>query len=186
MSFNNRNEESHKYGHLEGPQSQPTVGDGHLAREWNEQPRLGFVRSLSPGQQLPGNNYDASYQQTDRWIKKEFPDENDPQIKSWNWLHPLTVKQEPGIRHGAQIKKEQVFIDLTEEKHPEPPKRLMPGPKLLKAMYQYQQDEKVKNKPDAQPAESLFVQDDEESSGSVSSNPGEGCLSESSGDDTSE
>lgn len=120
------------------------------------------------------------------WIKKEFPDENDHGIRTWDRCNPLTIKQEPSIKREPGIKMEpgiktepgikieppkfnntqqvegRVIIDLTEDdEDSSAQKRPMPRAELLTAIKKRQKTAMTPTEIIDRSVKGLFVQDDD-------------------------
>ncbi|KAJ6184962.1 hypothetical protein N7519_006263 [Penicillium mononematosum] len=152
--------------------SQFKLSDGRLTFRPTDGTSYASQDPVYSALQKLGNGQPSSAGLNSPPIKKEFPDENAQQIKTWDkFKPPLAIKQEPGIKQEPDIKMElqefkhahrgRLVIDLTEEDDDlSTPKRPIPGPALLMAIYQRQ---KAAKKPiDSPKISDPFLEADED------------------------
>ncbi|OQE44262.1 hypothetical protein PENCOP_c002G01841 [Penicillium coprophilum] len=155
--------------------SQSKLSDGQLTFKPSEEARYGSQNTIYPEAQSLGNDQSTSAELTRPRIKKEFPDENAQEIKTWDRFRPVKIKQEPNTRQQPGIKMEtrefndgqraqhHLVIDLTSEENPSVQKRSIPRMELLVAVYQQQKAAQKATETAEHPVEGLFVQDDDSS-----------------------
>ncbi|OQE27022.1 hypothetical protein PENFLA_c006G08544 [Penicillium flavigenum] len=178
MQFSAQRQAPSKNRATEMDRSQSKLSDGRLTFRPTDGTSYASQDPIHPAVQKLGNGQLSSAGWSSPPIKKEFPDENTQQIKTWDkFKPPSAIKQEPGIKQELGIKiqpqefkhahRGRLVIDLTEEDDNLPtPKRPIPGPALLMAMYQHKKAAKKPIESVEQPVESLFVQDDDSSGAS--------------------
>jgi hypothetical protein len=194
MQSSEKGRESQQDRAPENAQSQFKLNDGHLTFGPAEGIQYIPRPTIFPASQSSGNEQSTSTGLNSPRIKKEFPDENGQEIKTWDRFRSLTIKQDPDIKHEPDIKIEpqdlnngwqvqgRLVIDLTEEDSSSAQRRPMPRMELLMAVYQHQKALKKAAETVEQPVESLFVQDDDSAPSTTSNTsdflePGEGDTS---------
>ncbi|KAJ5199655.1 SNF2-related protein [Penicillium cf. griseofulvum] len=195
MQSSEKGRESQQNGAPENAQSQSKLSDSHLTFGSTEGIHYMPQPITCPASQSSGNEKSTSTGLNRPRIKKEFPNENGQEMKTWDSFRSLTIKQDPDIKQEPGIKMEpqdfnngqqvqgRLVIDLTEEDSSSAQKRPMPRMELLMAVHEHQRAlKKVTETAEEAAVESLFVQDDDSS---PSTTPKTSDFLESSEDDVS-
>ncbi|KAJ5177544.1 Helicase C-terminal [Penicillium coprophilum] len=145
--------------------SQSKPSDSQLTFRHSEGARYVPQNTIYPDAQSLGNDQSTSAELNRPRIKKEFPDENAQEIKTWDKFRPVKFKEESNTRQQSGIQMEPpefnngqrvqhyIVIDLTNEENPSVQERSIPRMELL-AIYQQQKAAKKTTETVEQPVES--------------------------------